>query len=143
MKLISVICLLLAAILLSGCASLRASNAVDELAVTGLCQLIVDPEKYAGRRVHIKSNVRPSAHSVISLYDDECKDAVVVLDVPNGQVGTPEIEKMMRVIWEGYPTPKVHNVAIDLYGVYQWKKREIPSRYIIVERVIGTSRDGD
>jgi len=101
-----------------------------------MAALIKNPEKYAGSRVHIKSKIRPSAHSVIALYDDDCKDAVIVLDVPSALEGTPEIEKMMKVVWVGYPAPRKEIAVIELYGIYRWKKEQVPSRYIVAERVV-------
>ncbi len=125
--------------LFTGCASSPTSNTENALVHTSVCQLVANPEKFAGSRVHLKSMVRPSAHSVILLYDDNCKDAVVVLDVPSNLEGAPEIEKMMNLVWEGYPGPRASNVTIDLYGVYRWRKNEVPSRYIVAESVIDTA----
>ncbi|MUV15278.1 hypothetical protein [Noviluteimonas gilva] len=113
-----------------------ASNTGGDLAVTSPCELIANPEMNADTRVHIKSLARPAAHSVILLYDEACKDAVVVLDVPSSLHGTPGVEKMMKVVWEGYPAPRAGNTVIELYGVYRWKKNDVPSRYIVAERVV-------
>lgn len=127
--------------LLSGCAIWHGSSSGDELVVTSLCHLIEDSEKFAGRRVHVKSKVRPSSHSVISLYDDECNDAVVVLDIPSTLEGTPAFEKTMRVVWEGYPAPKSTSAVIELYGIYRLNKSKLPMRYIIVEKVIDIANE--
>lgn len=125
---------------LCGCASWYGSSSGDELVVTSLCQLIEDSDKFAGRRVHLKSKVRPSSHSVISLYDDECDDAVVVLDISSTLEGTPAVEKTMQIVWEGYPAPMSNNAVIELYGIYRSNKSTLPMRYIIVERVIDIAR---
>ena len=121
-------------VVLSGCASLPPNNG-GELAVTSLCELISKPAQHTGSRIHIRSMVRPSAHSLILLYDDRCSDAVVVLDVPTNLEGTPETEKMMKMVWEGYPAPSAAN-TIELYGVYRWEKGEVPSRYFVVESIV-------
>lgn len=132
---------LVAAGLASGCAGLPASDTGGELAVTGLCQLIANPGTHADTRVHIKSLARPAAHSVILLYDEECKDAFVVLDAPSSLDGTPGVEKMMKVVWEGYPAPRAGDATIELYGVYRWEEGEVPSRYVVAESVVVAARD--